>query len=358
MISCACEQHGAELSLLLQTIQRVTRAPSPPDAQIMHATILYIVAQPLTACLRQVQKQNPKRNDIDLIISNLKPYVDFRRRAFTPCPELQTWRAQGGIRQSLKSTFQGLIIWGAGGGQQLSPPHYNPRLILIADCILGAPTTLHILLEEIKSQTEAPDGNAAIALDIATSFICAPKSENSPIHIGWAHSPLPVPPVTGKGTKRLSLREALKLEFENATELVQRDSLMAETVVRLYRAVEAQLDFEVAPLPDTLPSLLPLNGDGAAVGDQGGLFGTDDNAASMGLGGSGDLGLGGSGGMDLGGAEGMDLGLGDGLMGDLKMDGTDDLFGETMKGVDDDDDVFGGLVFDNLEGMGDSDYYQ
>ncbi|KAE9961818.1 hypothetical protein EG328_001548 [Venturia inaequalis] len=345
MISCAGEQRGSDLTLLLQTIQRVTRAPSSPDAQPMHATILYIVAQPLTACLRSLQKQNPKRNDIESIISNLKPYVDFRRTSFTPCPELQTWRPQGGIRQNLKSVLQGLIIWGAGGGQQLSPPHYNPRLVLIAESVLGAPATLSVLLEEVKAQTEAPNGNAAVALDIATAFICAPKTENSPIHVGWQHSPVPVQAT--RGTKRLNLRDALKLEFDAATDLIQKDQTMAETVVRLHRAVEAQLNFSVAPMPDItgaapMPSLLPMTGNNASVVDQGMAFGTDTNAAGMDLG---------DGGLDISGT----------LMGDMKMDGNeDDIFGggHSMGGNENDDDVFGGLDFSNLEGMGDSDYYQ
>lgn len=313
----------------------------------MHATILYIVAQPLTACLRSIQKHNPKRNDIEPIISNLKSYVDFRRTAFNPCPELQTWRTQGGVRQNLKSVLQGLIIWGAGAGQQLSPPHYNPRLILIAECILGAQATLSILLEEVKAQTEAPNGNVAVALDIATALICAPKTENSPIHVGWQRSPVPV--LVGRGTQRLNLRDALKLEFDAATDLIQKDQTMAETVVRLHRAVEAQLNFSVAPMPDIsgavapMPSLLPMTSTNLSTGDQVMAFGTDDNAANMDL-------------------VGGDLDISDTLMGDMKMDGGDgdDIFGgnHSMGGNENDDDVFGGLDFSNLEGMGDSDYYQ
>ncbi|QDS76596.1 hypothetical protein FKW77_007518 [Venturia effusa] len=343
MISYAREQGGADLSLLLQTIQHVTRAPSSPDAQTMHATILYIVAQPLNACLKWLQKQNARRNDIEQIISTLKPHIDFRRTAFSPCPELQTWRmSQGAIRQSLKTALQSLIIWGASVGQQLNPPHYNPRLILIAECVLGAPATLSILLEEVKAQTEAAGGNAAIALDIVTSFICAPKMENSPIHVGWAHSP--VPAQAARGTRRLNLREALKLEFDAATELIRKDATMAETVVRLHRAVEAQLNFSVEPIPDNIssaiPTLLPMTSTNLGAGDEGMAFGADDNTATLDLGGAGEL----------------DLGLDAGLMGDMKMDGGDDLFGQGGL-TNDDEDVFGGLDFGNMDGMGE-DYYQ
>lgn len=337
MISYAREQRGADLSLLLQIIQHVTRAPSSADAQTMHATIIYIVAQPLSNCLRSLPKQNPKRNDVEPIISNLKPYIDFPRTAFTPCPELQTWKvSEGGIRGSLKSAFQDLILWGVAGGQQIRPPRYNPRLILISEQILGATATLSVLLEEVKVQTES--GNAAVAIDIATAFICAPKSRNSPFFVGWVHSS--VPALQARGTKRLNLREALRLQFEDATELIQKDQIMAETVVRLHRAVEAQLDFSVTPMPDAIGGLAPMPSQlsltsNASV-DQAMAFGANNNAASMDLGGATS--------MNLGGADSMGLGL----MGDVKMDGNDDIFGQNSM-TNDEYDVFGDLDFNNLD---------
>lgn len=342
MIAYAKEQRGADLALLLQIIQRVARAPSSPDAQAMHATIMYIVGLPLTNCLKTLRKNNPKRNDIDPIISNLKPYIDFRRRPYNPCHELRAWRASpGSLKQSLRVSFQSLIIWSSAINPQLSPPHYNPRLILIAECILGAPTTLSVLLEEVKVQTELPNGNAAVALDIATALICAPKSENSPLAVGWVNAPVPAQPA--KGTKRMNLREALKLEFDTATDLVQKDQFMAETIVRLHRSVEAQLNISITPIPDVAaPSLLPMSSINISTVDQAIDFGTDANVT----------------GMDLdAGANGMHLGLSDTLIGgDLKMDGDDDLFGQGGSGMNDDDDIFGDLDFNNMDGMG-GDYY-
>lgn len=269
-------------------------------------------------------------------MSNLKPYIDFPRTEFTPCPELQTWKvSQGGIRGSLKSAFQALILWGVNGRQQLRPPHYNPRLILISEEILGATATLSALLEELRVQTES--GNATVAIDIATAFICAPKSRNSPFFVGWVHSA--VPAQMARGTKRLNLREALRLEFDDATELIQKDQIMAEIVVRLHRAVEAQLNFSVAPMPDisgaaTMPSLPPMTSNASV--DQAMSFGTDNNATSM------DLGVATS--IDLGGTDSMGLDL----MGEMKMDGGDDIFGQNSM-TNDHDDVFGDLDFNNFD---------
>jgi len=345
MIAYAKEQRGADLALLLQMIQRVTRAPSSGDAQLMHATIMYIVGLPLTNCLKTLRKNNPKRTDIEPLISNLKQYVDFRRRPYNPCLELQTWRAtQGALEQTLRLTFQSLIMWGSTINPQLSPPHYNPRLILIAECVLGAPTTLSVLLEELKAQTEMSNGTAAVVLDIATALVCTPKSENSPITVGWVNSPVPTHPA--RRTNRLNLRDALRLEFDAATDLIQKDQIMAETVVRLHRSVEAQLNMAVAPIPDIavpMPTMLPDLGMSANVGvssvDQAMDFGTDSNTA-----------------IDLSGADAMQLDLTDAMMGgDMKMGANDGLFGQSSA-LNDDDDVFGGLDFDLGNGM--DNYYE
>lgn len=312
----------------------------------MHATIMYIVGLPLTNCLKTLRKNNTKRTDIEPLISNLKQYVDFRRRPYNPCPELQTWRAtQGALKHTLRLTFQSLIMWGSTINPQLSPPHYNPRLILIAECVLGAPTTLSILLEELKAQTEMPNGAAAVALDIATALICTPKSENSPVAVGWVGSAVPAHPA--RRTNRLNLRDALRLEFDAATDLIQKDQTMAETVVRLHRSVETQLNMAVAPIPDIaapMPTMLPDLGMSTNVGvssvDQNMDFGTDNNSA-----------------IDLSGADAMQLDLTDTLMsGDMKMGSSEGLFGADSTLNNDDDDVFGGLEF-NLDGMDDN-YYQ
>lgn len=97
--------------------------------------------------------------------------------------------------------------------------------------ILGASKTLRAIIEEIKVQTEA--GNGAAALDIGVSMICAPTVDNSSFPIDLTSA--------GNLRTRMNLREMLKVEFDSAAALVSTDPLMAETIVRLHRRVEAQL---------------------------------------------------------------------------------------------------------------------
>jgi mediator of RNA polymerase II transcription subunit 5 len=252
---------NSDLDALLQVLQRITRAPSSGDAQAMHATIMSMISQPLSDRLKALRKGQPGRKDIEPLLSTLKSHTDFRRGPFSSCPELQTWRNNpGSLKRSIRSTFQNLILWSTTTtiSPTQPPPHYNPRQFLIAERTMGAPAVMSILIDELKTQTEAPNGAAAVAIDIATSVICAPTTQNSPIDVGWVNSP--VPSNTPRDSRRLNLRDALRLDFENATEIIKKDQLAAETIVRLHRRVEAQLSLSSAPIPDlaaTMPAMLP-----------------------------------------------------------------------------------------------------
>jgi mediator of RNA polymerase II transcription subunit 5 len=259
------EKPKSDLDALLQMLQRVTRAPSSGpssgDAQAMHATIMSMVSEPLSDRLKALRKSHPGRKDIESLLSTMKSHSDFRRGPFSSCSELQTWRNNpGSLKQSVRSSIQSLIIWSTSTtiSPTQPPPHYNPRQFVIAERAIGAPALLSILIDELKAQTEAPNGSAAVAIDIATSIICAPTTQNSPIDVGWIRAP--VPSSTPRHARRLNLRDALRLEFENATDIIKKDQLAAETIVRLHRRVEFQLSLASAPMPDlatSMPAMLP-----------------------------------------------------------------------------------------------------
>jgi len=202
--------------------------------------------------------------------------------------------------------------------------------------ILGAKTVLHILLDEIKSRTAA-DGTDAIALDIATSIVCAPTTTStSPIAINWPLSPAPMPPPARGG--RLNLRDVLKLEFDKATDLINTDTQLTEAIVRLHRLVEAQLSAvdSVAPMTHLtaaaqMPAMIPglnITADASAVEQQPLDFSVQ--AATVDLTSAGDA-LN----MDLTGADGT---------------GIDLLGGEGLRAGD--EDIFGGLELDDTLDFG------
>ena len=83
-------------------------------------------------------------------------------------------------------------------------------------------------------------GGGSIAYDVATALICAPDASSvsltTPLALLVNGGAPPLPP-----QKRLTLREALRYEAEDCKKLQKTDQVMAETVVRLYRKVEAQM---------------------------------------------------------------------------------------------------------------------
>ena len=319
----------------------------------MHSSIVAIVTLPLVSCLRALEKRHPKRNDIAPIAKLLQQHRDFRRGPFSPCPQLHNWTSTvGGLKQAVKNAYQSLINWSLQlttmNPAQL-PPSYNQRLMLIAERLLGAPTVIKIILNEIKEQTENPAGAAAVALDVATALVCAPKTENSPIEYTWPTSAVPAQHV--HHSKRLNLREALALENERAVYIIKKDTTFAESIVRLHRRVEAQSAISTVPLPD-LTAQMPAPDmqqmlDSMAATAQQNTAGAVQQQPSL------DLTADASGLADLGvdGTDGMSLDFsaagGDGMGG----------FGGGGGMGGDDDDVFGGLDFGNMEMDGmDMDY--
>ena len=277
MTTYAWEQTHNDLDVVLEILKLVTRAPSGSgEGQAMHTTIMAIVSQPLARCLRIIRRRHPKRTDLESLITLADSHSKSTRSIFAPCHELPTWlSAAGSLKHAFQNSLQSLITWSTNVTVNpiQHPPPYNHRQLLIALQILGAKTVLHILLDEIKSRTAA-DGTDAIALDIATSIVCAPTTTStSPIAINWPLSPAPMPPPARGG--RLNLRDVLKLEFDKATDLINTDTQLTEAIVRLHRLVEAQLSAvdSVAPMTHLvaaaqMPTMIPglnITADGSAV---------------------------------------------------------------------------------------------
>jgi mediator of RNA polymerase II transcription subunit 5 len=250
------EQPNPDLDVLLQMLQRVTQVPTSSDVQTMHATILSIISQPLSSQLKAVRHWHPGRKDLPSMISTMQSHSDFRRGPFSACPDLHAWRkTPGSLRQVVRTTYQSLITWSvqcALNATQIPPP-YHPRQFMIVEREIGAKAFLSIILEELKAQTEHPNGAASVAFDIATAIVCAPTTENSPIDVTWVHSPVAAPPP--RHARHLNLRDALRIEYENVTETIQKDHLEGETIVRLHRLVEAQLALSSAPTLDLSTSM-------------------------------------------------------------------------------------------------------
>lgn len=210
--------------------------PSSGDAQAMHSTIIAMVSSRLEKCFRTLQRRDPNRTTLEPFIQAIKVHTHYERTVFATLKELDQWTnaPNSTLNTSLRHTVQQLSQWASTASMQPNPPSYTHRQIYASLKMLGATRTLRAIVDEVKTQTDA--GNGAAALDVAVSIICAPTVEDSPIAVNWVGSSMPAP---APQRTRMNLREILIQEFDSAANLVATDPLTAETIVRLHRRVEA-----------------------------------------------------------------------------------------------------------------------
>lgn len=293
------------------------------EAQTMLSAVLNIVAKPLEYSLRSYQRQDPKCQEIEPLLSAIKENIRLpRRTAGAGHNELEAWAstANGGLAASVRHTIQGFAQWSLHPGINMMPTSYTHRQILAAHRIMGARRLLGVILDEIKQQTDT--SSYSIMYDIATALICAPDATNVPPPTMMALLVDPNgPPATPQ--TRTSLREALKSEAEDFKSIQKSDPVLADHVVRLYRRVEAQLLMpqpEEAMLQGQLDLNLDENAAAALAAAQGDGLVTGDANLNLGLGGGagGDMGL--AGGADSSG--GLDFGTDDDIFGGLAGSGS------------------------------------
>ena len=201
------------------------------DAKAIHAVVLSIVAQNVAKSLRFIRSKDVPSHGIDELLEVLKLHQPHERSLYSTMAELGSWKAASGetLKSAFRYTLQTLFTWSSS-----ILPSYSHKLVLTLVRIIGARQALRLIIEELKIQSSDV---SAIALDIATALITAPSTEDSPVSTISATSKLD--PVR----RRLNLREALRIEAGNASNLFASDPLAAETIARLDARVEAQLAF-------------------------------------------------------------------------------------------------------------------
>ncbi|KAA8619833.1 mediator of RNA polymerase II transcription subunit 5 [Pyrenophora tritici-repentis] len=261
MASYALLQTHNDLDAMIRIFNEVIlSSPTSGDAQAMHSTIIAIVSSRLEKCFRTLQRREPNRTTLEPFIQAIKAHSHYERTAYATLKELDQWTnvPHSTLNTSLRHTVQQLSQWASTASLQPNPPSYTHRQIYASLKMLGATRTLRAIVEEVKNQTDA--GNGAAALDIGISIICAPMVEDSPVSVDWVASQIVAP---APQRTRMNLREILKQEFDCAANLVATDPLTAETIVRLHRRVEAHF----ASLSETGLQAPPINIPSVHIGD-------------------------------------------------------------------------------------------
>ncbi|KAJ4250568.1 mediator complex subunit [Fusarium torreyae] len=302
------------------------------EASTMLSSVKNLIAKPLEHALRTYQRRDPQNQDIEPLLRTLKDSIPLSRRTGgTDMNELESWTATppSGLSSALKLAMQGLVHWSMHPAMNSMPTSYTHRQILAGLKMMGPKRVLHVILEEVRQQTEA--GSANIVYDVATSLICAPDAvKDAPAATMLDANGNMLPPIQRQRT----MRELLKVEAEGCRKIQKKDPALAEIVVRLHRRVEAQM-----VIPQTQGMLqaadmsLNLDGDTAALGDAmaaaaSGVQGDNMSVNNLGLdvsmgGVPSDMGLGSvndGGSMDPSGDASMFDGFGSQEMGDFDWD--------------------------------------
>ncbi|KAH9210955.1 mediator complex, subunit Med5 [Leptodontidium sp. 2 PMI_412] len=229
---------NAVLQILSALITSPTSISNNTEASQMLNSILNIVAKNLEHSLRWLQRAEPSRQDIEPLLKALRGNLGWERRGAAGHTELESWTGSpsGGLAIALKTTLANLVQWGLNPTMNSNPANYTHRQILVAVKMLTAPRVLCAILDELKSQTAT--GHGSVVLDVACAIICAP---DSPSWDAGIQTDI-MSAATTPQQRRMNLREALKIAADNAPKLHKTDPFYAETIVRLYRKVEAQLN--------------------------------------------------------------------------------------------------------------------
>lgn len=281
------------------------------EASTMLSSVRNLVAKPLEHSLRTYQRQDPKNQDIEPLLRALKDSLPLSRRTGgADHNELESWTnaSSNGLAGALRHTVQGLFQWSfhQATGNSL-PTSYTHRQLIAAVKIMGAKRALRLLLDEVRTHSEA--GTGPLVYDVVGAMICAPNVTNElPPNSQMMDPAGNLPPAI---QQPLTLREALRFEAESCRKLQKTDPVLAEVVVRLHRRVEAHLVMPQAQGMLEAPGIqLDLTAGPGGLGDVGAM------AAAAGVGGDGM------------GVDGLDMGMGGpGSAGGLDTTSDGDLFG-------------------------------
>ena len=200
------------------------------DAQVMHKTILAIVAAPLAKSLEELNRRFPGGKVVTQLLESLRPHLNSQRSTKCSMAEAREWSLtpNGGLRRTVGNLVGRLTSWSAQSELNPVPPNYTHRLFVHAVQLLGADEALTVVLDEIEAQTNLGFGSAA--LEVGSASLCAPTAHLS--GSGFQNG------ATRASSSQLDgVRKALSARMNDSKYLLDQKVAKTETLVRLGRLV-------------------------------------------------------------------------------------------------------------------------
>lgn len=202
----------------------------------MHQTIIGMIAAPLERSLRELDKRVPNREEIAKLMKLLKSHLNTQRSSESSMAELNQWSSTpgGGLRRAIRDVMSGLVLWSNQSAINPVPTNYTHRMIIFAIETLGADEVLHVVVDEVRAQTQIGFGSSA--LEVATALVCAPvPTQHASTAMLTFDDNTAISP-----SHRRTLREALRHKLVTAKDLLSMETDYVEALVRLGRRVDAQ----------------------------------------------------------------------------------------------------------------------
>lgn len=213
----------------------------------MHETIIAMIAAPLERSLKELDRRLPGREDIAKLLKLLKVHLNTQRSNESSISEISQWSSTpgGGLRRAIKDVMGGLVMWSNQSAINPVPTNYTHRMIMIAMEVLGADEVLHVVVDEVRAQTQVGFGSSA--LEVATALVCAPVPVQDVSSINFDDQP------SFSSNQRRTLRQALRDRLSTAKDLLCLETEYVEALVRLGRRVDAQ-----SAVPQIHPISMPI----------------------------------------------------------------------------------------------------
>lgn len=294
--------------------------------------------------MRQFPSQGAVPQQFKQLIHKLASFGTFGRTIYGPNADLGLFISNTtSLHNLFRASLQALIQWGSTSQTpttQGPPPNYHPSLLCSALAILGTRQVLDIILEEVArgGSSMSTNGSLTVAIDVVATLVCAPFPGSSvSTSPDWTHAGPPCAARNG----RISLRDALALEFNDIAALWMKDRQRAAAIVHLHRRVETHM-MAVANQQHANAAAVVAEISGV-VGDNGAAETMAFDAANAAAAVAAEMRVNPSVGMDM--DLGPDSGLGTAMDLDLSAGADlDDLLGGSNMNFDGEEDIFAGLV--------------
>jgi len=232
-----------EIDIIVQVLHKLTSPASlHGEGQPMHGTVLAVMGKSLTILLRSIQQREPARQDVDSLIKKLSPYLDYCRTIPSQRIDMSFWNNEQltGTLTHLSQTLNNLCFWSSPMVVSCSHPTYTYKQLSLALQLVGAVGVLNVMLEVCKAQSK--NGLEDDALDVVATLVCLSYLQQNSFE-----SPL-------------SLRTALLLEVQRASNPPSDDVSHRNIAMKLSHRVEAQLVGVQVARPNiavVIPGVLP-----------------------------------------------------------------------------------------------------